>query len=129
MSNKDGKGSVGAGAEGAGQDMDSHPRRSAQASQAEVVWKASPLLIQWQLLALDEDELQRPARARGRPSHDKHVPRVSRSLQRVWTAVGGGRGEVVGEVKGERRGLGTEGLMQPRRCGGTEREGLLAGSP
>lgn len=57
----------------------------AQASQAEVgsLEGLAPLLIQWQLLALDEDGATALQHALGGTLHDKHVSRVSRVLQRV----------------------------------------------
>lgn len=94
----------------------------AQASQAEVgsLEGLAPLLIQWQLLALDEDGATALQHALGGALHDEHVPRVSRVLQRV-------DGQLWAEEEARLWARGTEGLTEPRRGGsslGWVREGL-----
>ena len=105
-----------------------------QASQAEVgsLEGLAPLLVQWQLLALDEDGATALQHALGGALHDKHVPRVSRVLQRMdgqlwaeeeaglWARLGG---------KGGTWGTGANGAQALREQpwvgqGETEREGL-----
>lgn len=73
----------------------------AQASQAEVgsLEGLTPLLIQRQLLALDEDGATALQHTLGGALHHQHVPRVPRVLQCVDGQLWAGDG-VVGEVKG-----------------------------